>query len=573
MADTVESLEIEIKHRASGVASELKRVTSAVNSLGKAAKATKSPLENFVSSLKRIAFYRFIRSIIKGITQAFSEGLQKAYIFSSGIAGEGHRFAEALDKMKSSGNQLKGQLGGAFAALLAAIQPILTAIINLCVKVADAIAQLLSAFTGTTYLKANASAAKFADTMKSGGAAAKEWKNQLLGFDEINRLNEPSNGGGGGGSNPLDGYSFVDAPINPKILALVQKFKDLVNSINLEPLKASLKRLKESFEKLAEVLGGALSWAWENVIAPIIKWAAEEFAPIAIEILADAFDTLRIILEKLQPVFEWLWDNCLKPMAEYQADGLIAALTELNDLWKKFNNLMEGKTTVHEFFEELSLVQEVMFLLISPVTTVVLLVKDFVGEIKSGVSPIEWFMEKLDSFKKKLDDLSEKLGTTKTNLRETWGDGKLQITDFAFVAISRIQAMIDMVSRLVGWFQTLHSWIQDAINGLSILGSYSSSGGIGGGLGGGIRRFFAEGGFPSEGQLFVARESGPEMVGTIGGQTAVANNDQIIEGIRQGVYEAVSAAMSSVAFDPQVKVYLDSREIRAGQERLARAWG
>ena len=56
--------------------------------------------------------------------------------------------------------------------------------------------------------------------------------------------------------------------------------------------------------------------------------------------------------------------------------------------------------------------------------------------------------------------------------------------------------------------------------------------------------FYASGGFPSSGELFVARERGPEMVGSLGGRTAVANNDQIVAGIRQGVYEAVTAAMS-----------------------------
>ena len=83
----------------------------------------------------------------------------------------------------------------------------------------------------------------------------------------------------------------------------------------------------------------------------------------------------------------------------------------------------------------------------------------------------------------------------------------------------------------------------------------------------------ASGGFFDEGQMFIAREAGPEMVGTIGGRTAVANNDQIVEGIRQGVFEAVSAAMSGGQNDVNVKVYLDSREIKAGQRRLAYATG
>lgn len=49
---------------------------------------------------------------------------------------------------------------------------------------------------------------------------------------------------------------------------------------------------------------------------------------------------------------------------------------------------------------------------------------------------------------------------------------------------------------------------------------------------------YADGGFPTQGQLFMAREAGPELVGTMGGQTAVANNGQIIEGIKGGVESA-----------------------------------
>lgn len=58
---------------------------------------------------------------------------------------------------------------------------------------------------------------------------------------------------------------------------------------------------------------------------------------------------------------------------------------------------------------------------------------------------------------------------------------------------------------------------------------------------------FAEGGYPETGQLFMARENGiTEMVGAIGNRVAVANNDQIISGIKQGVYEAVMEAMMAV---------------------------
>ena len=52
---------------------------------------------------------------------------------------------------------------------------------------------------------------------------------------------------------------------------------------------------------------------------------------------------------------------------------------------------------------------------------------------------------------------------------------------------------------------------------------------------------YASGGFPDTGQMFIARESGPEMVGRIGNKTAVANNDQITTAI----YNAVKSALGT----------------------------
>lgn len=54
---------------------------------------------------------------------------------------------------------------------------------------------------------------------------------------------------------------------------------------------------------------------------------------------------------------------------------------------------------------------------------------------------------------------------------------------------------------------------------------------------------YAKGGFPDIGEMFIAREAGPELVGKIGNKTTVANNDQIVESVSQGVYQAVVAAM------------------------------
>ena len=128
---TVENLEINVKakgvtaaaNRLVSLADAVDRVENAmgtvsgsagtqaaksVEKVGKAAEKATKPMNNFLSSLKRIAFYRIIRGIIKSITQAFTEGLEKAYLFSAAASDVmDRRFAAAMDSMKSSANEMK----------------------------------------------------------------------------------------------------------------------------------------------------------------------------------------------------------------------------------------------------------------------------------------------------------------------------------------------------------------------------------------------------------------------------------------------------------------------------------
>lgn len=67
-------------------------------------------------------------------------------------------------------------------------------------------------------------------------------------------------------------------------------------------------------------------------------------------------------------------------------------------------------------------------------------------------------------------------------------------------------------------------------------------------------KFYYNGGFPASGEMFIARENGnPEMVGAIGNRTAVANNDQIVQAVSLGVYNAVVDAMSKTKDDTKEK--------------------
>jgi len=86
-------------------------------------------------------------------------------------------------------------------------------------------------------------------------------------------------------------------------------------------------------------------------------------------------------------------------------------------------------------------------------------------------------------------------------------------------------------------------------------------------------KFYKEGGFPTAGQLFVAREAGAELVGNIGGKTAVANNDQIVQAVSRGVYEAMRDAMSEGESTTPITVYLDGKTVYKNQQKVARTVG
>lgn len=232
-----------------------------------------SGVATIFKSMGRIAFYRAIRSAIKAITQAFDEGLKNAYAFSAGLSNAiDGRIAVALDGLSSSAMTMKNQLGAAFGSLLTALAPIISALIGLITSLATAITQLFAAFTGGTFLKAKDVSAKFADDMKKGGGAAKEWKNQLMGFDEINRLEDQSGGGGGGGGSLLDPNDMFEvAEVNKKLKAYVDEVK---SAIKLGEWQEAGTMLGEKLNELVDMvpwarIGAKLGYYFNGVISTL----------------------------------------------------------------------------------------------------------------------------------------------------------------------------------------------------------------------------------------------------------------------------------------------------------------
>ena len=138
----------------------------------------------------------------------------------------------------------------------------------------------------------------------------------------------------------------------------------------------------------------------------------------------------------------------------------------------------------------------------------------------------------------------------------------------------------------VNWIIDKFNWLIEKVN--SILGAtidlpeWMGGGSFSLGIQIPLIPKYAEGGFPEQGQMFIAREAGAEMVGNIGRRTAVANNDQIVESIQGGVaianeeQNALLREQNSLLraiLEKDSGVYLDGKNLANSVEKYQRERG
>lgn len=206
---------------------EVKRTGNSIKQAGESAKKATGKIGMLLASLKRVAFYRAIRSALKEITQAFAEGTRNLYYYSEALGDIDASHAKStMDGFATTALYVKNSLGAALMPVLQSLLPIVNAIADGFVWAANAVNQFFRALKGESdFTKAKRYATDYAEALGGASGAAKELKKQIFGFDELNIFNSPSNGGGGGAS----GLDYSKMFEESKIAAPFKKVKEIVD--------------------------------------------------------------------------------------------------------------------------------------------------------------------------------------------------------------------------------------------------------------------------------------------------------------------------------------------------------
>lgn len=518
-----------LQHSIDGVSEATKRASGNTMTLGK--------------RLKMFLQYRVIDSVWWALAGMLQEGMTNLYQFSQAAGGE---FAGAMNSAATSLQTFKNSIAAAAAPLLMNLAPSLQTVISWAVTAINVLNQLFAVLSGrSTWIKATDTAASFGASVGGVGGAAKDAKDEIKGllasFDELNVIQQQNAaiaGGGGGGSGGGAGVG------------------DMFEEQELSPWAKWLQEHLGAIKVLAAGIGTAIA-AWK--IGSAFVSAIQKVRDIIDAIkkffnkstkLDNPLDEIQIPknLTDLKDLIENI-NTGLKGIGDVDFGDLKTKLDGLGDISDKFSGLIDGLGNLNGIVS--SLLGAVAGLLLSNLAKVTIKTDyqgvqdalDKVNELKNAISPEEnesgvspWhFAISADT------EALEQIKTASNAARVAMLNDALMVTNavslLSFVSanttIGNVRYMVEHINALLE--QITRSILVDVQIKVSTV--YESIGEFGGGSsrGGGAGRGFANGGFPEVGQLFIAREAGPELVGQMGGRNAVANNGQIVAGISAGV--------------------------------------
>ena len=397
------------------------------------------------------------------------------------------------------------------------------------------------------------------DNAKGAKKQVQALKRELMGFDKITKLSgeqgtssDTGTTGGGGslGGMSAGGIDFSQAELD------TASFKDKMNSylksINIpQSLRDALDNLKTSFSNLWDTLSKAGKWAYDNVLVPIGEWFVNKGLPVQVNAIANAIEffdnvlkTLGNLLEPFEPLFKPflnMWLNFQSDKVQLIADVFKFLSDVLGWVNEKIDALQQSK--FGQFVA--SLVEGLNNTFTLKFNGEVTGVEDKVPSSKKGLSG---FLATLTGQKDNVPTKKKVLGKETAKVTKQTNKipaSKRVLGAFNAYITKRSDYLSNSQKNLWGFTAVIES-IKNGISGGAnavvriAQGVFRAMGGVyRNGRWSPIQRY-ASGGMPRGSQLFWARENGAELVGTLGGHTAVMNNDQIVASVSSGVARAIS---------------------------------
>ena len=480
----------------------------------KAKKAVQKVVDSIGSLLGRFASlvrYRIMRAIISGFVNGIKEGFSNLEAWDRRVGMTG--FAESMDRARESLLVLKNSLAVITAPALEFLIGVLQKVATWAMTASNAISRFFAILGG----KSTYRAVIWADTLaeseaKAGGSAKKataEFKKQLMAFDEINNITEQNGGGSGGGGGSGSGAKYTEmfeerdvgemSDIEKKLKQVWDWIKKIGESLTpvwekLKQMGAPLEKIWESVKNIVSIVGG---WI-KQIVAP--AWGS------FVQVLVSIANLLVSVADAVAKVF----------------DSIVKLLVPIDNATNKLNVWQGASLVLQGTLLSLKAVIDVISGVISTVAYVVqvftarmVYLGDIIGNLYNLISgKSSW-----EEFKKNMADAETKMNNTVTKAT----NDLYNALDRTFNRKWYVKTVWDEIINRTVHVNEIYTAIGS--NGMRTVEKYAS------------------GGIVPQGQLFIAREAGAEMVGQIGGHTAVANNQDIVASVSQGVASAVASVL------------------------------
>lgn len=372
-------------------------------------------------------------------------------------------------------------------------------------------------------------------------STTKEMQKMVSSMDEVVNLQQPSETGGVSGGNPSDVLEDInDLELDPKIVSFLEDLADTISDV--------WKLASGLYDLLVEAFGPAGAGVIIAGLALLI--GSSGFGGLA-KILAGGF------------IIDFIYKGMTGRDLIDDLNGILSGFNALNTAENIYNETQKVTSELDSLIIEKIKDKSLTLDNLSSITQGV---KDHIDELTRGVSGNR---EEIEKSIEETDIYSERLKRIKTYLEEN-----MKQLDKNSEEYKEQQEVLDKINEtmdeldgakadLTVELDAETSKYETKIGNLfSDLGSRFSNAfkttlntlGPGKAL---TRIFgFASGGYPEEGQMFFARENGPELVGTIGGSTAVVNNTQIVDAVSAGVANAVASVLTSQESSSSNATYL-----------------